>query len=126
MVTTIIKQIILPILLIALLPLILKLLIKLRCGFTIVCIVLANTLLREWSCRNTQLSDGILVAIVAITILSWGITIFRKIAEHYGFSRADRQRGKILVAQLKPARSAGAPLNKVAVKSVNGLPIVKY
>ena len=120
------KQIILPILLIALLPLILKLLIKLRCGFAIGYIVLANTLLRDWSSSNTQLSDFILFAIVAVTALSWGLTIYKKIAEHYGFSGANRQREKILVSQLKAAHSAGVKLDEVAVKSVNGLPIVKY
>lgn len=121
-----IKQIILPLLLIALLPLILKLLIKLRCGFAIVYIVLANTLLREWASSNTQLSDGILFAIVALTLLSWGVTIYKKLAERYGFSRAARQREKLLAAQLKAARSAGVPRNAIRIRSIDGLPIAKY
>ena len=120
------KQIILPILLIALLPLILKLLIKLRCGFAIGYIVLANTLLRDWSSNNAQLSDGILFAIVALTLLSWGVTIYKKVAEHYGFSRVDRKRGKLLIAQLKAAHSAGVPMDKIFIKAADGLPIVKY
>lgn len=120
------KQIVLPILLIALLPLILKLLIKLRCGFAIGYIVLANTLLRDWSNNKTQLSDGILFAIVALTLLSWGITIYKKVAEHHGFSREHRQREKLLVSQLKAARLAGIPQEAIRVRSVDGLPIVKY
>jgi len=122
----VIKQIILPILLIALLPLILKLLIKLRCGFAIGYIVLANTLLHDWSSSNTKLSNDILFVIVAVTALSWGVTLYKKVAEHYGFSRADRLRGKLLVAQLKAAHSAVIPTNDLTIKPAGGLPIVKY
>jgi len=120
------KQIILPLLLIALLPLILKLLIKLRCSFAIGYIVLANTVLRDWTSDNTQLADGILFVIVAVTLLSWGVTIYKKVAAHYGFSRADRQRGKLLVSQLKAAHSNGVSNHKIFIKSADGLPIVKY
>ena len=120
------KQIILPVLLIALLPLILKLLIKLRCGFAMVYIVLANTLLRDWASSNTRLSDGILFAIVAITILSWGVTKYKKFAEHHGFSRAAKQREKLLIAQLKALRSVGVQTEKIRIQSKGGLPLVKY
>ena len=120
------KQIILPVLLIALLPLILKLLIKLRCGFSIGYIILANTLLRDWASNNTRLSDGILFAIVAITLLSWGVTIYKKLAERWGFSRTARQREKLLAAQLKAAMSAGVPTEKISIQSKGGLPVVKY
>jgi hypothetical protein len=122
---TIIKHIVLPILLIALLPLILKLLIKLRCGIAIGYIVLANTVLRDWANNNTQISDGILFAMVAVTTLSWGVTIYKKVAEHYGFSRTVRKKDKLLATRIKAAVSAGVPLNEVAVKSANGLPIVR-
>lgn len=120
------KQIILPLLMIALLPLILKLLIKLRCGFAIVYVVLANTVLRDWASNNTRLSDVILLAIIALTILSWGVTIYKKHGEHYGFSRADRQREKLLAAQLKAARSAGVPTGEIRIQARDGLPVVKY
>jgi len=120
------KQIILPILLIALLPLILKLLIKLRCGFAIGYIVLVNTLLHDWSSSNTQLSDSILFVILAVTALSWGVTLYIKVAEHYGFSREDRQREKLLSAQLNAAHFAGVTTDKILIKSADGLPIVKY
>lgn len=120
------KQIILPLLLIALLPLILKLLIKLRCGFAIVYIVLANTVLRDWASSNTRLSDGILFAVIALTILTWGVTIYKKLAEHYGFSRAAKQKEKLLAAQLKAARSAGVPTGEIRIQTKAGLPVVKY
>ncbi|MEA4894000.1 MAG: hypothetical protein VB064_01925 [Oscillospiraceae bacterium] len=120
------KQIILPLLLIALLPLILKLLIKLRCGFAIVYIVLANTVLRDWASSNTRLSDGILLAIIVLTLISWGVTIYKKLAEHYGFSRAAKQRKKLLAAQLKAAQSAGVPTGKVKIHFYDGLPLVRY
>lgn len=120
------KQIVLPIMLIALLPLILRLLIKLRFGFAIVYIVLANTLLRDWASSNTQLSDGILFVILAVTLLSWGMTIYKKIAEHYGFSRTAWQREKLLAAQLKSAWSAGVPTGEIRIQAKGGLPVVKY
>ena len=120
------KQIILPLLLIVLLPLILKLLIKLRCGFAIGYIVLANTVLRDWVSSNTRLSDGILFAIVALTLLSWGVTIYKKLAERFGFSRAAKQREKLLTAQLKAARSAGVPTGEIRIQTKAGLPVIKY
>ncbi|NCB26704.1 MAG: hypothetical protein EOM62_14725 [Bacteroidia bacterium] len=116
MVIATMKQIILPLLLIAILPLILKLLVKLRCGFAIVYIVLANTLLRDWASGNTRLSDGILFAIIALTVLSWGVTIYKRLAERYGFSRAARQREKLLTAQLNAARSAGVPIGEIRIQ----------
>ena len=120
------KQIVLPVLLIALLPLILKLLIKLRCGFAIGYIILANTLLRDWASSNTRLSDGILFAIVALTLLSWGVTIYKKLAERYGFIRASRQRERLLAAQLKAAQSAGVPTSEIRIHAKGGFPVVKY
>lgn len=120
------KQIIIPVLLIVLLPLILKLLIKLRCGFAIGYIVLANTVLRDWANSNIQLSDGILFAIIALTLLSWGVTIYKKLAEHCGFSRAARQKEMLLAAQLKAARSAGVPTEEIRIQTKAGLPVVKY
>lgn len=120
------KQIVLPVLLIALLPLILKLLIKLRCGFAIGYIILANTLLCDWASSRTRLSDGILFAIVALTLLSWGVTIYKKLAEHYGFSRSARQRGKLLAAQLRATRSAGILTGEIRIQAKDGLPVIKY
>lgn len=126
MVTAMMKQIILPLLLIALLPLLLKLLIKLRWGFAIVYIVLANTVLRDWASSNTRLSDSILFAFIALTVLSWGVTIYKKLAERCGFSKAARQREKLLTAQLKAARSAGVPTGEIRIQTKDGLPVVKY
>jgi len=120
------KQIILPILLIALLPLILKLLIKLRCGFVIGYIVLANTLLRDWSSSNTQLSDGILFAILAVTLLSWGVMIYKKISEHYGFSRVTKRRDKLLAGQQKAAPSAGVSMVDIRIGLAYRQPIIRY
>lgn len=121
-----IKHFVLPILLIVLLPIILKLLIKLRCGIAIGYIVLANTLLRDWANNNTWLSDVILFAILTVTMLSWGMTIYKKISEHYGFSTAVRQNEKLLATQLNAARSAGVPTGNLIINSAAGLPIVKY
>ncbi|MEG2367535.1 MAG: hypothetical protein RSB53_05400 [Oscillospiraceae bacterium] len=120
------KQIIFPILLIASLPLLLKLLVKLRLGLVLLYIVLANTLLLDWVSGNAQLSDGILFALVGVTALSWLVTLYQKVAEHFGFSRADRRRQQLLTAQLRAAKSAGVPLRDVTVRSADGLPIVKY
>lgn len=114
------KQIIIPILLIALLPLILKLLIKLRCSIAIVYIVMANTVLRDWASNNTRLSDGILFAIIALTLLSWSVTIYKKLAERYGFSRAARQGEKRLATQLKAVRSAGIPTDEIRFQAKAG------
>ena len=120
------KQIILPLLLIALLPLILRLLIKLRCEFAIVYVVLTNTALRDWASSNTRLSDGILFAIITFTILIWGVTIYRKLAERYGFSRVARQRKKLLAEQLRAIRSAGIATDKIRVRTNDGIQVVKY
>jgi len=112
-------------LLIVLLPLILKLLIKLRFGFAIAYIVLTNTLLRDWASNNTRLSDGILVAVIALTLLSWGMTIYKRLAEHFGLSRAAKQREKLLAVQLKATRSAGVPTSEIRIQVKDELPLVK-
>ncbi len=107
------------------LPLILKRLTD-RLGFALGYIILANTLLRDWASSNTRLSDGVLFAIIALTLLSWGVTIYKKLAEHYGFSRASKQREKSLAAQLKAAHSAGVPTDEIRIQTKTGLPVVKY
>ena len=120
------KQIIFPILLIAFFPIILKLMVKLRLLPAMLYAVLGNTLFLSWSAENRVLADGILLALLALTALSWLVTFYRKSAERFGFSRAQRQRKKFLSEQLRTAKSVGFTMDKIRVKCTDGLPIVKY
>ena len=120
------KQIIFPILLIAFFPIILKLMVKLRLLPAMLYAVLGNTFFLSWSAENRVLADGILFALLALTALSWLVTLYRKAAERFGFSRTQRQRNKFLSEQLRTAKSVGFPMDKIRVKCTDGLPIIKY
>lgn len=120
------KQIIFPILLIAFLPLILKLMVKLRLLPAMLYAVLGNIFFLSWSAQNRELADGILFALLVLTALSWLVTLYRKAAERFGLSRAQRQREKLLSAQLRTVKSTGFPMEKIRVKFTDVLPIVKY
>jgi len=72
------RQIIFPILLVLLFPVWLRLLIKLRLGVALAYVVLGNTLLFDWTTQHTVLADGILFVILAGTVLSWSMTLYRK------------------------------------------------
>lgn len=72
------RQIIFPILLVLLFPVWLQLLIKLRLGVALAYVVLGNTLLFDWTTQHTVLADGILFVILAGTVLSWSMTLYRK------------------------------------------------
>ena len=106
------KQIIIPILLIAFFPIILKLMVKLRLLPAMLYAVLGNTFFLSWSAENRVLADGILFALLALTALSWLVTFYRKAAERFGFSLAQRQRKKLISAHLRTAKSAGFPMEK--------------
>lgn len=73
------KQIIFPILLVVCLPLLLKIMVRLRLGPTLVYILLANTVLLQWASEHIRLSNGILFAMLALTVLSWGVTLYLKV-----------------------------------------------
>lgn len=74
------KQIVFPILLIAFFPIILKLMVKLRLLPAMLYAVLGNTFFLSWSAENRVLADGILFALLALTALSWLVTLYRKAA----------------------------------------------
>lgn len=75
------RQIIFLVLLILLMPVWLRLLIKLRLGAALAYVVLGNTVWLRWTAQHTALADGILFVILAVTALSWGVTVCRKIRQ---------------------------------------------
>ncbi len=120
-----IKQILLPILLIACLPLILKLLIRLRLGFALLYIVMANTVFYKWMSENSELSNRILAIIIAVTALSWGITLFRKLLARHERIKFERGQEAFVVAQLRKARSDGHTNEDISFVSENGMPLLQ-
>ena len=120
------KQILFPILLIALLPLILRLMIKLRLGIALVYAVLANTVFMDWATAHVTLSNAILFGMLGLTALSWLVTLYRRAGDHFGFSRAERQRERMLAAQLRAAHADGVAPENIRIQSADGVPIVKY
>lgn len=120
------KQILLPILLVACLPLILKLLVRLRLGFALLYVVIANTLLIPWVSENTTLSDGILGVILVCTALNWLVTIHTKLTERFGTSSAIGGQERFLTAQLRKARRDGVANEDISIVTVDGLPMVQY
>lgn len=120
-----IKQILLPILFFICLPLIIKLLVRLRFGFVLLYVVIANTVFFAWTSENADLSDGIFIALITLTILSWVITFVRKSLTYAGEKRIERGNEALIVAQLRKARQDGYSNEDISIVSMDGLPIVQ-
>lgn len=89
------------------LPVLFHLALRLRLGIPILYIVLALTVLHDWTRANPVLADGILFALVGLVALSWVVTGLRKICDFIGRCRADRAAAELFAYQVRQARIAG-------------------
>lgn len=89
------------------LPVLFHLALRLRLGIPILYIVLALTVLHDWTRANPVLADGILFALVGLVVLSWVVTGLRKICDFIGQCREDRAVAELFAHQVRQARANG-------------------
>ena len=63
--------------------------VKLRLGVCMVHMLVVYLFFWKWYCANTALADGILIALVVLTAISWIATLVLKIKKWRMLKRAD-------------------------------------
>ena len=81
------KQIAIVLVVLSFIPLALKLLAKLRLLPLAIYAFLAGVIFVHWAEAHRALSIGILIALAALTVLSWLVTLYRHIAENRRIER---------------------------------------
>lgn len=87
-----------------LLPLLLRLAVLLRLQLPLLYLAAVYTFLRPWYLAHTGLAEGILFGLIALTLLSWLVTVFRYImsfAEEWSMDRAAVERFRERVRQAR-------------------------
>ena len=90
-----------------LLPVLFRLALKLRLGIPMLYIILALTVLHDWTRANPELADGILFALVGLVILSWVVTGARKICDFISQCWEDRAEAELFTQRVRQARARG-------------------
>ena len=89
------------------LPVLFHLALRLRLGAPMLYILLALTVLHDWTRANPALADGILFALVGLVALSWVVTGLRKICDFIGQCQEDRVAAELFAHQVRQARASG-------------------
>ena len=90
-----------------LLPILFRLALKLRLGIPMLYIVLALTVLHDWTRANPELADGILFALVGLVALSWVVTGAWKICNFISQCWEDRAEAELFAQRVRQARASG-------------------
>ena len=91
----------------ALLPLLLQLALKLRLGIPLVYSILMLTVFHGWYHCPAALADGILFAMVGIVILSWVVTLTRRLRELLVDWRDEWTTARAFAGRVRLARLTG-------------------
>lgn len=86
---------------------------KLRLGVPLLYVLIVSVGFPGWASKNELLANGILGVLLGLVLISWGVTLIRKIQDW----RADRQMTRSLEAQLAFAYQNGAQDIIVETKS---------
>ena len=90
-----------------LLPILFRLALKLRLGVPMLYALLALTVFHGWYQAHTVLADGIFFAMVALTALSWVVTLLRHLWDLLEDWREERAAAELLAYRVRQARAAG-------------------
>ena len=93
---------------------------KLRLGIPLLYVLVVSFGFPGWASKNELLANGILGVLLGIVLISWVVTLIRKIRDW----RADRQMIRSLEAQLAFAHQNGA--TDISVEIYDGQPVVVY
>ena len=90
-----------------LLPILFRLAIKLRLGIPMLYIVLALTVLHDWTRANPALADGIFFALVGLAALSWVVTGAWKVCGFISQCWEDHTEAELFARRVRQARANG-------------------
>ena len=90
-----------------LLPILFRLALKLRLGIPMLYALLALTVFHSWYQAHTALADGIFFALVGIAVLSWVVTLLRRLWDLLEDWREERAMAELLAYRVRQARAAG-------------------
>ena len=90
-----------------LLPILFRLAVKLRLGIPMLYAVLMLTAFHGWYQAHTALADGIFFALIGLAVLSWVVTLLRRLWGVLEDWREDRAMAELLAYRVQQARAAG-------------------
>ena len=90
-----------------LLPILFRLALKLRLGIPMLYAVLMLTAFHGWYQAHTALADGIFFAMAGIAVLSWVVTLLRRLWDLLEDWREERAMADLLAYRVRQARIAG-------------------
>lgn len=90
-----------------LLPILFRLALKLRLGIPMLYAVLMLTAFHGWYQAHTALADGIFFALGGVAVLSWVVTLLRRLWELLEDWREERAMAELLAYRVRQARAAG-------------------
>ena len=108
----------------ALLPLLLQLALKLRLGIPLLYSILMLTVFHSWYQAHAALADGILFAMVGIVILSWVVTLTRRLRELLVGWRDEWTTAWAFAGRVRLARLTGE--SAVSAEGLQWQPVIAY
>ena len=90
-----------------LLPILFRLALKLRLGIPMLYALLMLTALHSWYQAHAALADGIFFALVGLAVLSWMVTLLRRLWDLLEDWREERAMTDLLAYRVRQARAAG-------------------
>jgi len=90
-----------------LLPILFRLALKLRLGVPMLYALLMLTVFHGWYQANSALADGIFFALIGLAVLSWVVTLLRRLWELLEDWRDERAAAELLAYRVRQARANG-------------------
>ena len=90
-----------------LLPILFRLALKLRLGIPMLYAALMLTAFHGWYQAHTPLADAIFFALVGLAVLSWMVTLLRRLWDLLEGWREERAMADLLAYRIRQARAAG-------------------
>ena len=90
-----------------LLPILFRLAVKLRLGIPMLYAVLMLTVFHGWYQAHIALADSIFFALVGVAVLSWVVTLLRRLWGVLEDWREERAMAELLAYRVRQARAAG-------------------
>ena len=90
-----------------LLPILFRLAVKLRLGIPMLYAVLMLTVFHGWYQAHIALADSIFFALVGLAVLSWVVTLLRRLWGVLEDWREERAMAELLAYRIRQARAAG-------------------
>lgn len=93
---------------------------KLRLGIPLLYVAVMGFVFPEWAAAHELLANTILGVLLGLVVVSWGVTLYRKIRNW----RDDRWMDRMLSNQIERAYRNGA--TDITIETCDGYPVVTY